>query len=195
MKTLTHLAACLGLLSCGVSSCAVGNGSGSGGDQGSVGSKDGSSRVTSASATTSRGSSSASGTSVSTTSNQVGATSSSESNGPSSTAESTSSTSVASAAASTGTGDACHLVQFVMPAHLKVKTDLGPDFDVESPSGCLPPGPLVLEAVCDADGGQDPAVTVNWGNPNCPGGDSICSFFLSAPASFQLTLAGGASCP
>lgn len=91
---------------------------------------------------------------------------------------------------STGTTSSSGCFNVTVEVAGDVKIEAEPqhvDFDNES-SGpiCLAAGTITMSAECDASGGNDPPVAVEWGNDLCEDGQASCTFELSSAQVFTV---------
>lgn len=109
---------------------------------------------------------------------------------------STTGTGSSTGSGSTGTAGCVDLTVDVV-ASVEVKLEGGPDVDWSAgglATQCIPPGNIQLRAECAEGENKGEPVMVEWGNAICPAA-TTCSFALAQPTTFDVALAGGASCP
>lgn len=109
--------------------------------------------------------------------------------GSSTSSGSTSNSGSTSSSSSSSTTTECFDVTVTVSGEVKVHLS---SIDVDFEAGfsgpvCAPAGSLTLSAECDASGGDDPPVAVDWGNETCDDDMVSCTIDLQKPETFTVT--------
>lgn len=109
--------------------------------------------------------------------------------GSSTSSGSTASGSSSGSSSSSSTATECFDVTATVTGNVKVKlSSIDADFEAGfSGPICAPAGSLTLSAECDASGGDDPPIAVEWGNEACEDDTTSCTFDLEGPETFTIS--------